>query len=145
MENGHDTSLRENGSIHTESLTMAFKPCCAGTAVPVLEPMPTGGCQHAGRCSFPKAPDNQIYAWENSHILSRSCERIQSLLSRVWGLCGGFSLIPCTIGFCQRCSGRPSTSFDVSSMITIYNSHWVGHMGSGGGGIFILPNHTEVL
>lgn len=83
-----------------------------------------------GRYSFPKAPDNQIYAWENPHILSRSCERIQSLLSRVWGLCGGFFLIPCTISFCQCCSGRPWTSFDVSSMITIYNSHWVGHMGS---------------
>lgn len=62
MENGHDTSLRENGSIHTESLTIAFKRCCALTAVPLLEPMPTGGCQHMERYSFPKAPDNQIYA-----------------------------------------------------------------------------------
>lgn len=144
MENGHGSSLSENGSIHTESLTIAFKLCCASTAVPVLEPMPTGACQHMERYSFPNAPDNQIYAWENSHILSCSCERIQSLLSRVWGLCSRVFLIPCTIGFCQHCSGRPWTSFDVSSMITIYNSPWVGHMGRVGG-IFTLPNYTEVL
>lgn len=78
---------------------------------------------------LPKVPDNQIYAWENSHILFHSCERIQSLLFRVWGLSLFFIL--CTIGFCQRLWGRPSASFDVSSTITIYNSHWVSHVGRG--------------
>lgn len=94
--------------------------------------MPTGGCQHMGRGGilFPK---HQTTKFMHEKILISYLVLVKEYKACCPG-CGGcavgFFLIPCTIGFCQCCSGRPWTSFDVSSRITIYNSHWVGHMGS---------------
>lgn len=131
LENGHDTRLKENHSIHAESLTIAFKLCWAWATVPVLELMPTGCCQHAGRYSFPKYQTTKFMHEKILISYLVLVKEYKACCPGLWGRSGVFFLIPGTIGFCQCCWRRPSASFDVNSTAAIYNSNWVGHVGRG--------------